>query len=273
MIKYGFLILASFGLASCSGGDAPVSGNTVEGNVYQLAVAGEGRNDTDRARDPMRKPAEILEFFHIEPGMTVLDMFSGGGYYTEILSNLVGDEGTVYAHNNQGYLSYAGDEIEQRYANDRLNGVIRLNVEVENVELPPNSLDAALLVLSYHDLYFRPGDGSWPDIDGPEMLGDIYRALRPGGMLGVVDHRAPDGSDKIPTATTLHRIEERVVLCEIERAGFAYDGSSDLLSNPDDDLSVPMYADSIKGQTSRFVIRFHKPIDGSEEEGASGLCD
>ena len=72
-------------------------------SIYEQAVAAEGRTDADRERDAGRKPAEVLEFFAIEPGMSILDMFSGGGYYTELLSHVVGPEGRVVAHTNSAY--------------------------------------------------------------------------------------------------------------------------------------------------------------------------
>jgi predicted methyltransferase len=281
------VFLAGICLTACSGGEPPPDSSMAAGadsgtaqatdsvealSEYQAAVANETRSESDRARDKFRKPAEVLEFFHVESGMTVLDMFSGGGYYAEILSHLVGSDGKVYAQNNQAYVNYASDELTARYIDGRLLNVERVNVEVEDVALPANSVDVALLVLSYHDLYYKPVDGSWPDVDGPRMLSDMYRFLKPGGVLGVVDHDANSGLDKIETATRLHRIQMMIARCEIEAAGFAFDGSSDVLRNPEDDRDKPMFAEGIRGKTDRFVLRFHKPIDGSEEGTLSGEC-
>ncbi|MCZ6560721.1 MAG: SAM-dependent methyltransferase [Gammaproteobacteria bacterium] len=281
------IILMSLFLAACGNG-GPASQAAGETNPeaaeqagaestamspYQLAVANSSRPEADLLRDATRKPAEVLEFFNVDSGMTVLDMFSGGGYYTEILSYLVGPEGKVYAHNNQAYLDFVKDELATRFADDRLSNVERLNMPPEDLKLPDGEIDAAMLILSYHDLYFRPGDGSWPEIDGPTMLSRIYRSLRPGSVLGVIDHSANSGSDKIEAATSLHRIEMMVVRCEIESAGFAFDGSAEFLRNPEDDLSAPMYAEGIRGKTDRFVLRFHRPIADSEEGAPSAECN
>lgn len=280
------VILALLFLAACgnaeqtseaAGEASPETAETAGASIaslssFELAVANESRPKADRLRDGTRKPAEVLEFFNVTEGMSVLDMFSGGGYYTEILSYLVGPEGSVYAQNNQAYLDFVKEELKVRFADGRLSNVERLNVAVGDLDLPTGEIDVALLVLSYHDLYYRPEDGSWPKIDGPAMLSDIYKSLKLGGVLGVVDHNAIPGADKIETATGLHRIEMMVVRCEIESAGFAFDGSADMLRNPEDDLNAPMFAEGIRGKTDRFVLRFHKPIGVGEEAAPSVAC-
>ena len=241
MSRQWWIVLAAFFLAACGNGEQ-VSPTVVEGSAetagqaagatappspYELAVANESRPEADQLRDSSRKPAEILEFFNVTEGMRVLDMFSGGGYYTEILSYLVGPDGKVFAQNNQAYLDFVKDELATRFADGRLSNVARLNMAVADLDLPAGEIDVALLILSYHDLYFRPEDGSWPEIDGQAMLSGILNSLRPGGVLGVVDHNAGPGADKFETATGLHRIEMMVVRCEIESAGFAFDGSAE----------------------------------------------
>ena len=122
-----------------------------------------------------------------------------------------------------------------------------------------SELDAVLLILSYHDIYYAPGDGSWPDIDGPEMLQTIYDALAPGGVLGVVDHAAVPGTPNDDAGNELHRIDEESAKAEILAAGFVLDGEHDALRNPDDDRSKPMFVEGIRGYTDRFILRFRKP--------------
>lgn len=284
--RLSWIVLTSLFLAACSNGERTAQATAEAGlasteptgaanttlSPYQLAVANQSRPEADRLRDGTRKPAEVLEFFDVAEGMHVLDMFSGGGYYTEILAYLVGPEGKVYAQNNQAYLDFVKDEVKTRFADDRLANVERLNIAVADLDLPANGIDVALLILSYHDLYYRPGDDSWPIIDGPAMLSDIYDSLKPGGVLGVVDHNANPGVDKIAAATDLHRIEMMVVRCEIESAGFGFAGSVDLLRSSEDDLSAPMYAEGIRGKTDRFVLRFHKPIAVGGEAAPSAAC-
>ncbi len=238
--------------------------------AISAAVANSERPAKDRERDANRKPESVLAFFGIGPGMTVLDMFAGGGYYTEILSRTVGADGKVYAQNNLAYRQYAADELATRYVDDRLANVERLDIEVEDLALPSNSLDAATLVLSYHDIYYVVTDGSWPKIDGSAMLAEILDALKPGAVLGVVDHTAKPGGDVVEVATNLHRIEKATVICEITGAGFALTGKLDVLANPDDPLDIGMFDPAIQGNTDRFVLRFEKPARGAE---AQTICD
>ena len=109
----------------------PAAGETTADtrSVYEVAVSNPARLEKDIERDTARKPAEVLEFFGIEPGMKVFDLFSGGGYYAEILSYVVGPGGKVMSHSNEAYAQYVGDEVITRYANDRLPNVEILMAE------------------------------------------------------------------------------------------------------------------------------------------------
>jgi predicted methyltransferase len=227
-------------------------------SIYESAVASTGRTDADRERDAGRKPAAVLEFFAIEPGMTVLDMFSGGGYYTEMLSSVVGAEGKVVAHSNQAYAQFVADESNARYVDGRLTNVEILMAENNELELPANTFDATMLMLSYHDIYYASAEDDWPKIDGPKLLAEFFSGLKSGGILAVVDHSAAAGSPP-ETGGTLHRIDPSIVTAEIEAAGFILDGKSDVLRNMDDDHSLPVFDEQIRGKTDRFVMKFRKP--------------
>jgi predicted methyltransferase len=227
-------------------------------SIYESAVASNGRTDDDRERDAGRKPAAVLEFFAIEPGMTVLDMFSGGGYYTEMLSSVVGAQGKVVAHSNQAYAQFVGDEPNVRYADARLANVEILMAENNELELPADTFDAVMMVLAYHDIYYASDENDWPKIDGPKLLAEFFKGLKSGGMLAIVDHYAASGSPP-ETGGTLHRIDPNIVTTELEAAGFVLDSKSDLLRNRDDDHSLNMSDEQIRGKTDRFVMKFRKP--------------
>lgn len=261
------VFLLSLGMAACgqqaedpadsSEAPAPVAAAAVVVD-YAGAVGNPARPEADRERDAQRKPAEVLEFLGIEPGMVVLDMFSGGGYYTEILAYVVGNDGQVYAHSNEAYLQFVGEEFEQRYRDGRLGNVEVLMAENNELALDPESLDAVMLVLSFHDLYFAAPDDGWPAFDVPLFLEELGSGLKPGGIVGIVDHYAEAGASA-ETGGTVHRIDPAIVIDAMESAGFVLDGQSDVLRNPADDHSRIVFDPELRGKTDRFVLRFRKP--------------
>ena len=259
-IAHVFLALA---LAGChphadDAAEEPAAAPPVDSDVYTAAVASPERTDADRARDAGRKPAQVLEFFRITPGMTVLDMFSGGGYYTEILASVVGGDGRVVAHSNQAYMGFVGDEFEARYADNRLPNVEILMAENNELALDAERFDAILVILAYQDIYWVAPERGWSKIEVPKLHTELYKSLKPGGVLGVVDHYADAGSPR-ETGGTLHRIDPGIVIAELESAGFVLDDKSDLLRNMEDDHSKGVFDPSIRGNTDRFVLRFKKP--------------
>ena len=226
-------------------------------SVYEAAVAHTARPDADRARDAGRKPAEVLRFLGIAPGMHVLDMFSGGGYYTEILSYVVGDNGRVIAHSNEAYLNFVGDEFEKRYLGGRLGNAEVLMAENNELTLEPGSIDAVMLVLSFHDLYYEDAENGWPAIDIEPFLATLRNGLKTGGVVGIIDHYAAEGSPS-ETGGTTHRIDAAIVIGAMTAAGFVLDGQSDLLRNPDDDYDTIVFDPALRGKTDRFLMRFVK---------------
>ena len=227
-------------------------------SIYEAAVANDARPEADRARDAGRKPAEVLKFLGITPGMTVLDMFSGGGYYTEILSYTVGDSGRVIAQSNEAYLQFVGDEFEERYLGGRLSNAQVLMAQNNELKLEAKSLDAILLVLSFHDLFYAAPEQGWPAIDIAAFLAELYSGLRTGGVVGIIDHYAAEGAPS-DTGGTTHRIDPAIVIAMMAEAGFKLDAQSDMLRNPDDDYEKVVFDPEVRGKTDRFVMRFRKP--------------
>lgn len=225
--------------------------------VIAEAVANSARPAEDRARDENRKPAEVLEYFGIVPGMHVLDIFAGGGYYSEILSYIVGPEGRVTLFNNGGWDGFAGAGVQERLAGDRLPNVVSAVAEPAEMDFAPNSFDAALFVLGFHDLYYV--DQGWPAIDAGPFMEKIFASIKPGGILGIVDHAAEPGVS-VAVANTLHRIDPGIIRVDMSKAGFEYVGESDVLRNPNDNRNIPMSDPSVRGMTDRVVMKFRKPV-------------
>ncbi len=262
------LFLATSLLALMSGcgqgDDAPAesspSGSVVDEqpSVYDAAVAATDRLPGDYERDAGRRPALVLAFFGVRPGQTVLELFSGGGYYTELLSRVVGPEGKVIAQTNEAYVGFAGEEFVDRHAGGRLGNVDILMAENNELQLDAASIDIITIVLGYHDLYYAAPDRGWPKFDVQKLLAELHESLRPGGVLGIVDHMAEPGSPR-ETGGTVHRIDAAAVVEDLEAAGFVLDATSDALRNPDDDYSTSVFDPSVRGKTDRFVLRFVKP--------------
>ena len=227
-------------------------------DVYAAAVNNEARSEADRERDADRMPAEVLEFFGIQPGMHVLDIFSGGGYYAEVASYVVGESGSVTAHSNEAYAQYVAQESLTRYGDNRLPNVTMMMAENNELALDENQFDAAIFILGFHDFYYVSPENGWPQIDAPAMLAEIRKGLKPGAAFGIVDHAAAAGSPR-ETGNTLHRIDPAIVIEDMEAAGFVLESRSDLLRNPNDDHSLNMADPAIRGKTDRLVMLFRNP--------------
>jgi len=226
---------------------------------YAAALAAPDRSPEDLAQDSQRKPAEVLEFFGVRPGMSVLDLYSGPGYFTELLANVVGRTGRVVAHNNSAYLEGAKDELARRFADPaRLPNVQRLNAENNSIELPQATFDFVLLSAVYHDVYYVNEANGWAKIDGPALLAEIFAAMKSGATLGLIDHTAAPGSPA-STGGTLHRIDPEVVKRDFAAAGFVFEAESDVLHNPIDDFGRGVFDPAVRGKTDRFVLRFRRP--------------
>ncbi len=230
----------------------------------RLAVDDPLRPEEDRARDADRHPAEVLAFFGIEEGMRIVDLQATTGYYTEILSSVVGPDGEVYAHNNDFVLTrFANEPLSvrlKRLGDAGRDNVQRLDAELDEMELP-QGLDAALFIRFYHDLFWLPT----PDedkADRKEFLRRVYEALKPGGVFAVVDHHAEAGSgerDALDPREGLHRIDIELVKREILEAGFELEAESEVLSNPEDTRDWNIFSEDRRDKTDRFVLRFIRP--------------
>jgi predicted methyltransferase len=255
------LITATLALAGCSrddaGSETAATGGATPARAYQDAVADQRRPAEDRQRDAGRKPAEVLRFFGIAPGQTVLDISSGGGYFTRIISGVVGSEGEVIANNSGSRVDDAfKKQMEDQYA-DYDN--VELNYEnPEDISLPDNSLDAVLLSLSVHHWHYDEDSGEFiPDI-ALERYDNIMRMLKPGGVFAVIDHAAAPGMSR-QASDEIHRIPEEIAEMDITLAGFVLDAKSDIhANNPGDDTTARWDRDP-RDATVRLVHRYVKP--------------
>ena len=158
-------------------------------------------------------------------------------------------------HNNQAYLGFAGEAVDQRLAENRLPNVIRYDRELDAIDLADDSVDMVLMVMTYHDLYFKT-DG-W-NLDPDSFFATVHRILKPGCILAIVDHAAAAGTG-MTAAQDLHRIDPEFARADIEDHGFELVASSDLLANPDDALHISVFDPAVRGKTSKFLYKFVEP--------------
>ena len=214
------------------------------------------RSEADRALDAGRFPAETLAFFGIRTGMRVAELGAGGGYTTELLARVVGPTGRVYGQNPKFILErFAEKPWSERLTKPVNVPVVRVDREFDD-PLPPEAkdLDAVLIVLFYHDTV-------WLETDRQRMNRAVFAALKSGGIYGVIDHSGRPGTGTTETKS-LHRIEESVLVSEVERAGFKLDAAAEFMRNPADARdwnASPTAAGERRGTSDRFVLKFSKP--------------
>ena len=224
-------------------------------------VVAEPRSNADLTRDRHSKPFEVIDFIGAQPGWIALDLFGGGGYYSEVLAHHVGPTGLVYLHNDQATKVTPG-QLQKRLGNisrrtgrsETLPNIMLLDGAINDLSIPSHSVDLVLLVQIYHDAYYQAH--GW-QLQSKALFKFIYRVLKPTGVLAVIDHTAVPGSGA-EHAQALHRIDREFAINDISQHGFVLNDQSDLLENSDDDLQRSVFHPSIRGRTSRFLLTFRK---------------
>lgn len=211
-----------------------------------LAIEQANRPETDVARDGERHPSVIAHFAGVRPGMTIAEIAPGGGYYTRVISAIVGPEGKVYALVPAFFANRPGG----------LDNINALAAELGNVEVVvvpgfdamslPQPVDLVWTTENYHDL----ANGN---IAGANAA--AFNALEPGGIYFVEDHSAP-GTGTSATST-LHRIDPMAVIAQVTAAGFVLEAVSDAVANPADPHTVNPR--EVEPTSDKFALRFRRP--------------
>lgn len=220
--------------------------------VANALIHGE-RPAADAEDDGRRMPLEVLAFAGIQKGMNIFEMEAGAGYYTEILSRVVGPAGSVVMQNPPSFDSFFGDQPEQRVA--RLDNVRLSKTNFDALEAADNSMDMVTWILGPHELWFAPDGNSLGD--PTTAFAEIVRILKPGGLFLAIDHDARPGAGP-EVGGTLHRVPVSIVRDYAETAGLVELRSSNLHVNNADPLDIGVFDPAIQGQTDKFVILFRK---------------
>lgn len=284
-----FVILAAMGLDGCASqpppsppeAPAPLAKpvpprDEVTAQAIERVMAGEHRSDANRARDAFRHPLDTLLFFGIKPGMTVVEVWPGaGGWYTELLAPLLATKGRLYVAMMPPMTGNEYVTSTLRQFDEKLNSRPDLYGKVTVTRLGPGEFnvappDSADLVVTFRNLH------NWMELGIAEQaFAEMHRALKPGGILGVVEHRADPSKPVDPRATNGYVNEEFAVKL-IEAAGFELLGSSEVNANPRDTKDYeqgvwalpPSYRagnrDRAKyeaiGESDRFTLKFRKGV-------------
>ncbi|HEY2483074.1 MAG TPA: methyltransferase [Caulobacteraceae bacterium] len=227
---------------------AQATANTPPAYVAK-AVADPARASDDRATDSLRDPADTLAFAGVKPGMTVAEFFPGGGYFTRMLSDIVGPRGQVYGLENAGW---KGAAEADRKANAGLANVA-LDVEPFGQFKLPRTVDLVWITQNYHDLHIA----KYGLVDMAAFNRHVFDSLKPGGRYFILDHQANPGLTDEQIAV-MHRIDKARVIREVTAAGFKLVKEGDFLHRPGDDHTKTIFDPAIRGHTDQYALLFVK---------------
>jgi predicted methyltransferase len=235
----------------------PATVMAVPADVKASLAATASRSEDNIKLDQSRKPAEVLKFLGLQKGMRVADPFGGNFYWAEITGPAVGPDGRVTIWEPQQF--YSQKMLDKFTAlHDRQPNIWLRVSPMESPDIPAGKYDFMLINLDYHDVYWESAKYGIVKMDPDKWLKAIYDAMKPGAVVGVIDHVANPG-DTRATVEKLHRIDPATVKADFLRAGFKLEATSDMLRNPADDHSLNVFDPNIRGKTDRFVFKFSKP--------------
>jgi predicted methyltransferase len=243
-------MMAAVAVVALGGGSVQAA---VPTNVA-AALADKARPAEDSARDAARKPGELLAMGEIKTGGKVVDLVMGGGYFTRILSGVVGSKGQVIGYQPAEFIQFQASygenqkKVAAAYAN-----VVPLTSTFGALDLP-DGVDLVLTVQNYHDLHLKP----FPADTATKVNAEVFKSLKPGGIYLIVDHAALAGSG-LEAADKIHRIDPAIVRKEVEAAGFKLEAESTMLAAPEDPKTANVFSPAIRGKTDQFVMKFRKP--------------
>lgn len=264
--------LCAVALAACSDADtstasaqdvqmesAPQSAMPQQDPVM-AALRHPDRPKEDREDDAKRHVKQVLWFMDVEAGDSVFEIEAGGGYYTEILSRLVGPGGQVVMQNPAAFDNFivttTRDGYDLRLGGDRLPNVRLSKSDFDELDAPDASMDIVTWVLGPHELWFSPAEGvSFGDPS--TAFSEIARIMKPGASFIVIDHAAAPGAPPTTGGET-HRISPEVVKNMAAAAGLELVDRSEVLANPDDDLTMNVFDETVRRKTDRFIFKFKK---------------
>ncbi len=224
-------------------------------------LAAPGRPDAMVALDAGRQPAAVLAQSLIRANARVMDVMAGQGYYTELLARHVGPKGKVFAVEPVSYMddpktAAAWDALKKRNRN------VELIVGAPGDTPMPEALDAAFYHLTYHDLYWQSEKFKYPRTDVDAYNARLFAALKPGGVVIIIDHHGVPGMDSRAQADKTHRIDAEVVKADMARAGFRFAGSVPILEMAGDDPTKLVFDSALRGEDQPVLLSVREAVRG-----------
>jgi len=220
--------------------------------VIAKAVADPARPADAKAADDLRKPTETLAFSGVRPGMVVGEFYPGGGYFTRMLSDVVGPTGHVYGLENAGWRG-AVEANNKLLAEGKWTNV-SMDAEPFGTVSFPKPLDVAWVTQNYHDLKIA----EYGNVDTLAFDRAVYKSLKPGGIYFILDHQGPANLTDAQIAK-MHRINRDIVVKEVTAAGFKLVDEGNFLRRPGDDHTLSIFDKKIQGHTDQYALKFVKP--------------
>ena len=244
------IVSAALMLATAAEGGTPA--------YLDNAVAAPGRPADAVKLDTGRKPAEVLAFLGLKPGMAAADIMTGSGYWAEIMANAVGPKGKVTAFEPSQFFADPKEQEVWKALIERRPDIEFVRYPFEAFSAGGRRFDVVMISLNYHDLYWESAKYGIPRSEPQTFLKELFAAVKPGGVVGIIDHAGPAG-DTRAIVDKLHRIDPATVKADFAAAGFTLEAQSPLLANPADDHSKLVFDPAVRGKTDRFLFRFRKP--------------
>lgn len=226
-----------------------------------MSIQSHDRPEADTKDDAIRKVASVLEFSGVWPGMTVVELEAGSGYYTELFSRIVGKDGKIIMQNPQSFDAFIKPEVfEARLGKngERLANVTHSRSNFDALDVETGSADIVTWFLGPHELWLKNREGELTLGAPDKVYAELYRIMKPGGKLVMLDHKAAPGSP-VTTGGDTHRIDPAHIQALAEKAGFVLEKTSDVLANKADDYNVMVFDPSVRRKTDRFLHMYVKP--------------
>jgi predicted methyltransferase len=225
---------------------------------YVAAISAPGRPAEAVAIDPGRKPATVLAFLGLRRNMVAADIMTGSGYWAALMARVVAPGGAVDAYEPDAFKQGAEEQAAWAKLTAAAPHLTLVRYPWTGFAAPARRYDAVMISLNYHDLYWQSDKYHIPATDPAAFLKTLYAAVKPGGVVGVIDHVGLAGDTRAIVEKS-HRIDPAVVKADFERAGFRFEAASDALRNPADPHTANVFDPAIRGKTDRFLFRFRKP--------------